>query len=288
LAYVRFPLASPLLSLLHGLRCVLHRASSDHCARCLYCAPLPLPTRSRLQESILNAVALPDEKRKDLTSKEKADDDAAKGIFLDDKKHLITVVTTDRGLCGAVNSSLTRALRKELNAAARAKSSVRLFVLGDKGRAQVSRDYVPIVARTIDSCFDKDPIFPLAAAIATKIVKEPYDILTLWYNHYENQVKFHNVYKKIPQLANMPVGVLPPSLKGYDIEPDNNEETLVNMQEYAVASALYFAMLETTACEASSTARRGQCCDWRTAVARLEAATRSRGAPQRCSIIFFM
>jgi ATP synthase F1 gamma subunit len=202
-------------------------------------------------ESILNAVALPDEKRKDLTSKEKADDDAAKGIFLDDKKHLITVVTTDRGLCGAVNSSLTRALRKELNAAARAKSSVRLFVLGDKGRAQVSRDYVPIVARTIDSCFDKDPIFPLAAAIATKIVKEPYDILTLWYNHYENQVKFHNVYKKIPQLANMPVGVLPPSLKGYDIEPDNNEETLVNMQEYAVASALYFAMLETTACETS-------------------------------------
>lgn len=184
------------------------------------------------------------------------DEEAAKGVFLDDKKHLVVVVTTDRGLCGAVNSSLTRSLRKELTAAAKAKSSVRLFVLGDKGRAQVARDYMPIVARTIDSCFDKDPIFPLAAAVAAKIVREPYDVLTLWYNQYENQIKFHNVYKKIPQLANMPVGVLPASLKGYDIEPENNEEALVNMQEYAVASALFYAMLETAACEVRASRRR--------------------------------
>jgi F-type H+-transporting ATPase subunit gamma len=34
------------------------------------------------------------------------------------------------------------------------------------------------------------------------------------------------------------------------IEPDG-EETLANMEEYAVASALYFALLETTACETS-------------------------------------
>jgi ATP synthase F1 gamma subunit len=197
-------------------------------------------------ESILNAVALPEVTH---AARDAKDEDAAKGIFLDDKRHLVTVITTDRGLCGAVNSSLSRALRRELNAAARAKSSVRVFVLGDKGRAQIARDYTPIMARTVDNCFDKDPIFPLAAAIASKIVREPYDVLTLWFNHYENQAKFHNTYKKIPQLANMPVGVLPPSLKGYDIEPENNEETLVNMQEYAVASAIYYAMLETTACE---------------------------------------
>jgi hypothetical protein len=32
---------------------------------------------------------------------------------------------------------LTRALRKELTAAAKANSNVKMFVLGDKGRAQV-------------------------------------------------------------------------------------------------------------------------------------------------------
>ena len=40
-------------------------------------------------------------------------------------------------------------------------------------------------------------------------------------------------------------------LKGYEVEPKNNSETLVNLQEYAVASALFYAMLETTACETS-------------------------------------
>ena len=41
----------------------------------------------------------------------KKDEDGAKGIFLDERKHLCVLVTTDRGLCGAVNSSLSRALR---------------------------------------------------------------------------------------------------------------------------------------------------------------------------------
>ena len=52
-------------------------------------------------------------------------------------KHLVVVITTDRGLCGSVNSSLARMARKEINAAIKAKSDIKLFVLGDKGRAQV-------------------------------------------------------------------------------------------------------------------------------------------------------
>jgi len=150
-------------------------------------------------ESILNAVALPPPAPEE---GKKKDEDAALGIFQDTtKKHLVVVITTDRGLCGAVNSSLARALRRELAAAAKAKASVKVITLGDKGRAQIARDYAPIVARAIDNCFDKDPIFPLAAALAAKIVAEPYEVLTLYYNHYENQAKFHNTYKQIPQAS---------------------------------------------------------------------------------------
>jgi hypothetical protein len=65
-------------------------------------------------EGILQAVAIKEDKKDD-----KKDEDSAQGVFLDDKKHLIVCVTTDRGLCGSVNSSLTRNLRKELNAAAK-------------------------------------------------------------------------------------------------------------------------------------------------------------------------
>lgn len=75
-------------------------------------------------------------------------------------------------------------------------------------------------------------------------------MLTLYYNEYENQIKFHNVYKKLPQLATLPAGKMPASLTGYDVEPDGHD-TLVNLQEYAVAASLYYAMLETVACETS-------------------------------------
>jgi len=200
-------------------------------------------------ESILNAVALPPPVAEE---GKKKDEDAALGIFLDTtKKHLVVVVTTDRGLCGAVNSSLARALRRELNAAAKAKASVKVITLGDKGRAQIARDYAPVVVRTIDGLFEKDPIFPLAANIAAKVVQEPYDLLTLYYNHYENQAKFVNTYKQIPQMGALKVGQMPDKLKGYEVEPEENPETMVNLQEYGIAAALYYAMLETAACETS-------------------------------------
>ena len=151
-------------------------------------------------ESIFSAVA-----QDPLVEKKKSEDEGVLGLFADaSKRHLCVLMTTDRGLCGAVNSSLARSLRRELNAAAKAKVSVKLITLGDKGRAQIARDYAPIVASAIDNLFDKEPIFPLAAAIASKVVAQPYDLLTLYYNHYENQAKYVNTYKQIPQMVRWP------------------------------------------------------------------------------------
>jgi F-type H+-transporting ATPase subunit gamma len=131
-------------------------------------------------ESLLSAVALKEDK---FAERKKDDEDAAMNIFVDDKKHLILALTTDRGLCGSVNSSLTRTLRKELNAVnAAGKQDVKLFICGEKGRAQVARDYVPMMARSLDGYMDRDPIFALASAIASKVITEKYDVLTLWYN----------------------------------------------------------------------------------------------------------
>ena len=209
-------------------------------------------------ESILNAIAISAEDAAKIAADAaaggavaaKKDEDGAKGIFLDERKHLCVLVTTDRGLCGAVNSSLSRALRKELNVAIKEKRSVRILTLGDKGRAQIARDYMPVVARAIDNCFDKDPIFPLAAALAAKIVAEPYEVLTLYYNHYENQAKFHNTYKQIPQLVGAKGKSAAGKLSAYELEPEA-DETMLNLQEYGIASALFYAMLETAACETS-------------------------------------
>jgi len=189
-------------------------------------------------------------KKEEEAGAKKDKDEEIKGLFMEDRAHLCVLMTTDRGLCGAVNSSLARSLRRELNAGMKEGRTIRLVTLGDKGRAQIARDYMPLVSRAIDQCFDKDPTFAIASAMATRIVNVPYDALTLYYNHYENQAKFHNTFKVIPQLATLKPGQMPAKLKGYEMEPED-DETLLNLQEYGIASALYYAMLETAACETS-------------------------------------
>ena len=254
-----------------------------------------------LQESILNAVQIREEGR------EKAkNEDAAQDILIDGKKHLLVAITTDRGLCGAVNSSLSRSVRKEVNAAAKAGAPVKIFVLGDKGRAQIAREYLPVMTKAIDtylgaSCVgvrgvalpaprriisglrwyslavsffapglsvvtfscplglpaDQGITFALASSSASQICAQDYEVLTLCFNHYENQVRaggcsscccprapsspyfvfaaaapcmtagrpafltaqvrFTLTYKKLPQFLGLPVGVLPSQLKGFEV-----------------------------------------------------------------------
>jgi ATP synthase F1 gamma subunit len=167
------------------------------------------------------------------------------------KKRLVVVLTTDRGMCGSVNSSLVRWATAQTGEWVDAGDDVALFTLGDKGRVQFVREFAESADTTIDQCFDKDPIFPLASAIAERIVSKEFDCINLFYNEFESAAKFNSVMKSIPQVAGMPVGQLPDSLKGYGIEPENNEEALQNLMEYGVASSLFYVMLESSVCEIS-------------------------------------
>lgn len=115
----------------------------------------PLPPTASLAPALTPSLPCPALPCPLQLKRNEADEDAALGIFTDNKAHLVVALTTDRGLCGSVNNSIGRSLRKELDAAAVAGSNVRLFVLGDKGRAQIARDYAPIVARAIDSYLDR-------------------------------------------------------------------------------------------------------------------------------------
>ena len=167
------------------------------------------------------------------------------------KTQLLLVLTTDRGLCGGVNSTLTRSLGPYLEQQAKKGYNVKLFVLGEKGRAQLVRDHAHQTVAAIDSAFDKEPIFSMAGAIGERVVSEEFDVLTLVYNEFINASKFETTMKHFPQLAGLPVGTLPAAFTGYEVEPDNAEEALVDLMEFGVAGSLYYALMESQACEIS-------------------------------------
>ncbi|KAA0154773.1 hypothetical protein FNF29_02302 [Cafeteria roenbergensis] len=168
-----------------------------------------------------------------------------------DHKRLLVVLTTDRGLCGPVNSSMTRNCVRYIDELKKAGEEVTLMVCGEKGRLSLAREFHEDTVLALDGIFDKDPIFETASAIAERAVSREFDTLTLAFNQFVNAAKFDSVRYHFPQIAGLPVGVMPARFEGYDVEPENNEEALVNLMEYAIGGSVFYALLESQACEIS-------------------------------------
>lgn len=62
------------------------------------------------------------------------------------KKWLLCPITTDKGLCGGVNSSVVREVKAMVKAD---RSAYKLFVLGDKGSVALSRPMADIMDAAI-------------------------------------------------------------------------------------------------------------------------------------------
>lgn len=78
-------------------------------------------------------------------------------------KKLFVVVSSDRGLCGGIHSSVTKATRRYLKDGA---EDARVVVLGDKSKAQMSRLAPDNLLLTFNQVGKDVPTFADAAVIA--------------------------------------------------------------------------------------------------------------------------
>lgn len=81
-------------------------------------------------------------------------------------KTLLVPLTSDKGLCGGVNSSIVRTVRDLVNNSDRSKLQV--FSLGDKGVAGLNRN-MPDLIKTSISDVTKPINYPTVMAIAEHI-----------------------------------------------------------------------------------------------------------------------
>lgn len=58
-----------------------------------------------------------------------------------DKRNLLVVVNTDKGLCGGLNSNLVKAARAKAQALQAEGKDVTFYLVGKKGRAPLKRDF---------------------------------------------------------------------------------------------------------------------------------------------------
>jgi F-type H+-transporting ATPase subunit gamma len=107
-----------------------------------------------------------------------------KPIEGEDKKTLIVVASSDKGLCGGIHSGLTKRVRKMLVE----KPNADIVVLGEKCKAQLSRSSGKNIVLSFAGIGKDVPTFADAQAIADQIALLPtdYSDVQIIYNKFVN------------------------------------------------------------------------------------------------------
>jgi F-type H+-transporting ATPase subunit gamma len=162
-------------------------------------------------------------------------------------KNLFVVMTTDKGLCGGVNTILSRMTRSAIAKLDAQGKKVDLYVCGEKGRAQMRRAYGD---RFIASATDRQMpyTFELATSMSQDVLEGEYDAVHILYNRFKSAIVYIPSIKSITPLLNP----ADPFLFKYEVEPDNDPETLQNFYEYTLATKMFHGLLDNATSEQSS------------------------------------
>jgi len=168
-----------------------------------------------------------------------------------DKKHLIVVATSDRGLAGGFNSSIVRTARERIIDLTNAGKEVSVIAVGKKARDQLKRITGDRMIATFDFSAHRNISIAAAEPVAELILREfaegRADVVTLFYSRYKSVVsQVPTETRLIP--AAVEAGVEPIDLGGaaYEYEPDE-EEILATLLPRNITVQILSAMFENQA-----------------------------------------
>ncbi|QCE13983.1 F-type H+-transporting ATPase subunit gamma [Vigna unguiculata] len=173
----------------------------------------------------------------------------------DVKKNVVVTVSSDKGLCGGINSTsvkISRVLHK-LNSGP--DKETKYVILGEKAKAQLVRDSKKDIELSLTE-LQKNPLnYTQVSVLADDILKNvEYDALRIVFN------KFHSVVQFLPTVST----VLSPEviereaesggklgeLDSYEIEGgETKSEILQNLAEFQFSCVMYNAVLENACSE---------------------------------------
>ncbi|MDR3513968.1 MAG: F0F1 ATP synthase subunit gamma [Caulobacteraceae bacterium] len=145
-----------------------------------------------------------------------------------DRRHLIVVATSDRGLAGGFNSSIVRAARERIASLIAQGKDVKLITVGKKARDQLRRGFDDKIVLSFEA--GANPSLATAQEIGGKVLElfeaGEIDVVTLFYSRFKSVVQQIPTAKQLIP-AEVAQGAAPIDLRGaiYDYEPD--EETIL-------------------------------------------------------------
>jgi F-type H+-transporting ATPase subunit gamma len=167
------------------------------------------------------------------------------------QKTLIVPFTSDKGLCGGINSFISRAVKDCVAKLDAQGKECDIVIVGDKGRSQLTRAIPDSISRAVTEV-ESPGSFNLAAAISAELVAagaQDYDAVMIVYNSFVNAGTYNQYYKIIKPFAGE--GEDEPMVE-YEFEPDNKTEVMQDLYEYLLTSQIYYCFMDGAAAEQSS------------------------------------
>lgn len=167
-----------------------------------------------------------------------------------DQRHLLVVMTSERGLAGGFNSSIVKLARMQLAELRAQGKDVTIITVGKKGREQLKRDFSGLFVHHVDLGEVKRIGYENARTITDEILGRfeagNFDVATLFYS------RFESVISQIPTAKQIIPAVVEEGEAGasalYDYEPDEHA-ILADLLPRSVATQVFAALLENAASE---------------------------------------
>lgn len=164
-------------------------------------------------------------------------------------KTLYVPFTSDRGLCGGINSGIVRELRGTIRSEGVENSGI--YVIGDKGISGLSRNFGSIIVRGVHEL--SIPInYLTASSIAHDIVdkSEGYDKIVLVYNYYKSAIA--NIITKTELIPRDKFISLFDFGKAYFMKNPDKNSCNPALYDLYVSSNFYYSLLHNLTSEQSA------------------------------------
>jgi F-type H+-transporting ATPase subunit gamma len=158
---------------------------------------------------------------------------------------LLLAISSDKGLCGGINSRVTKEVKLTLDAA---EPKPKVMVVGNKSVSGLLRTHGDFITTTIDETYNMPVTFTVASFIAEQMIAAEAAQYTILYNKFFSVIKFEVMPKTIkgPEVLGAS-GVF----DDFEFEGDQ-EVVLADLYQFNLACTVYSAMLENVTSEQAS------------------------------------
>lgn len=169
------------------------------------------------------------------------------------EKNLTVPVSTDRGLCGGINTTVSKYAKSLIAMNESDGAEAALTILGEKAKGQLQRELGKKIALTVADTSKVRLTFTQVSQITEEMLKQDFGAARIIYNRFVNAATFKPTIATVlsPDTLekNMEAGG---KMDEYEIEGPDRSELLLDLCEFQMAATMYNALCENACSEHAS------------------------------------